>query len=91
MSRPLLVFADAVLFALHAGLVLFNVFGWIPRRLRRWNLTTLLLTLFSWTVMGLWFGRGYCVLTDWHWKVRAALGIHETADSYLVVLVRTLT
>ena len=41
--------------------------------------------------MGLWKGAGYCILTDWHWRVRAAMGIHETADSYIVLLVRTIT
>ncbi|MBS1715748.1 MAG: DUF2784 family protein [Armatimonadetes bacterium] len=91
MTHFLLVVANVLLFAVHAGLVVFNVLGWIPRKLRRWNLATLLLTLASWTLMGIWYGRGYCVLTDWHWKVRAALGIHETADNYLVLLVRTLT
>lgn len=78
-------------FVFHTGLILFNVFGWIPQQTRRWNLATLLLTLFSWTVMGIWFGQGYCVCTDLHWRVRAAMGIHDGADSYLVLLVRMLS
>lgn len=78
-------------FAFHTALILFNVFGWIWPKTRRWNLATLLLTLFSWTVMGIWFGRGYCICTDFHWRVRAAMGIHDHADSYLVLLVRLLT
>ena len=78
-------------FVFHAALILFNVFGWAWKRFRRWNLVTLLLTAFSWGVMGLWKGAGYCILTDWHWRVRAAMGIHETADSYIVLLVRTIT
>lgn len=82
---------NVLLFALHGGLVVFNVVGWAWRRTRRLNLLTLLLTLASWTLMGLWFGVGYCVLTDLHWRVRAAMGIHETAGSYLALLVRVVT
>lgn len=82
---------NVFLFAFHGALVAFNVLGWAWRRTRRLNLFTLLLTLASWTLMGLWFGVGYCVLTDLHWRVRAAMGIHDTASSYLALLVRTLT
>lgn len=87
----MLAILDVAFFVFHTALILFNVLGWIPRKLRRWNLATLLATLFSWTIMGLWFGRGYCVCTDLHWRVRRAMGINETSDSYLVLLVRSLT
>lgn len=82
---------NVAFFVFHSALILFNVFGWIWRPTRRWNLATLLLTLFSWSVMGIWFGKGYCICTDFHWKVRAAMGIHDYADSYLVLLVRVLS
>ncbi|MBI1756398.1 MAG: DUF2784 family protein [Fimbriimonas ginsengisoli] len=87
----MLALANVSFFVFHTALILFNVFGWIPQRTRRWNLATLLATLFSWAVMGLWKGMGYCVCTDWHWQVRRAMGIHETASSYLVLLVRNLS
>jgi hypothetical protein len=41
--------------------------------------------------MGLRYGTGYCVFTDLHFRVRAAMGIHESADNYLQLLCRTLT
>jgi len=78
-------------FVFHTALIFFNVLGWIWKKARKWNLVTLLCTLFSWTVMGLWFGKGYCVCTDLHWRVRAAMGINDHADSYLVLLVRTVS
>src|SRR5579872_1716031 len=78
-------------FVFHAALILFNVFGWMWAKTRRWNLFTLLLTAASWGILGLWFGAGYCLVTDLHWRVRAAMGIHETSDSYIVLLTRTLT
>jgi hypothetical protein len=78
-------------FVFHTALILFNVFGWMHPKTRKWNLATLLLTLLGWTVLGIWYGVGYCVCTDWHWQVRKAMGIVETADSYIVLLVRNLT
>ena len=87
----MLAILNVAFFVLHTGLILFNVLGWAWRRTRPWSLATLLLTLFSWVVMGIGRGVGYCVLTDLHGRVRAAMGIRESADSYLVLLVRTLT
>src|SRR5690606_32041581 len=51
-------------FIFHTVLILFNCFGWIVPRLRKWNLIVLLLTAFSWFVLGIWYGRGYCVRAD---------------------------
>lgn len=78
-------------FVFHTALIVFNVFGWIPRKTRKANLVCLLVTLAGWTILGIWYGVGYCVCTDWHWQVREAMGIHETADSYIVLLVRNVT
>jgi hypothetical protein len=67
------------------------VFGWIWPKLRRWNLITLGLTAFSWLLMGLWYGIGYCVCTDLHYRVRDALGVKDPSGSYLQLLVWKLS
>jgi len=82
---------DGAFFAFHTALVLFNVFGWIPKRTRKLNLACLLLTAASWFLMGLWHGIGYCLLTDLHWQVRHALGIHDPDHTYIQLLIRLLT
>ncbi|HTF29566.1 MAG TPA: DUF2784 domain-containing protein, partial [Flavitalea sp.] len=75
----------------HIGLIVFNLFGWIPRSLRRWNLITLLLTAFSWFILGIFYGFGYCFLTDWHWQVREKLGYTTESNSYIHFLLTQLT
>jgi hypothetical protein len=70
----------------HSALIAFNVAGWAWRPTRRWNLLTLALTAISWFIMGLWFGVGYCVCTDWHMQVRRAMGIHDPESSYVQFL-----
>lgn len=52
---------------------------------------TLLLTAISWFVLGIWYGWGYCVCTDWHWEVREELGYHDQQRSYIHFLLLKLT
>ena len=87
----MLQFLNIFFFVFHSAITLFNIFGWIPRRTRKWNLITLLLTAGSWFVLGIWYGWGYCVCTHWHWDVREKLGYHDESDSYIHFLLLKLT
>jgi hypothetical protein len=78
-------------FGFHSILILFNTFGWIFRRTRKYNLATLLITGFSWFVLGIWYGWGYCFCTDWHWTVRQHLGYTDQTNSYIHFLILKLT
>jgi hypothetical protein len=78
-------------FIFHTLFTLFNITGWLFRTTRKWNLVTLLLTAFSWFVLGIWYGWGYCVCTHWHWNVREHLGYHDEQDSYIHFLLLKLT
>lgn len=49
------------------------------------------LTAFSWFLLGIWYGWGYCFCTDWHWQVREALGYHDRSTSYIHLLLLKLT
>jgi hypothetical protein len=84
-------FLNYFFFGFHTVLMLFNTFGWIFRKTRKLNLLTLLLTAFSWFVLGIWYGWGYCFCTDWHWQVRRHLGYHDEANSYTQFLAFKLT
>jgi hypothetical protein len=78
-------------FTFHTLVVLFNISGWIFKRTRKWNLILLLLTGGSWFILGIWYGWGYCVCTDWHWDVRRKLGYIEESDNYIHFLILKLT
>ncbi len=82
---------DKAFFVFHTSLIAFNLFGWAWQKTRLANLIALLATAFSWCVLGLWKGIGYCPCTEWHWQVRARLGYHDMPASYLVFLIKTLT
>jgi hypothetical protein len=75
--------ADGALYAAHALLVLFNLFGWVFAATRRWHLASLGALLVSWFGLGSVYGWGYCPLTDWHFAVRAQLGQPVGHETYL--------
>lgn len=77
---------DVFFLVFHSGLIVFNLFGWIWKPTRKANLITLLLTGLSWVGLGLFFGVGYCPLTDWHWNVLYELGKSPQTPSYVAYL-----
>ena len=83
---------DIFFVVFHSFLIIFNLFGWIWRKTRVWNLITLLLTGASWLILG-WIvsAFGYCPLTDWHFRVLAELGNYDLPDSYIKYLADRLT
>ena len=84
-------FLNLFFFVFHSLFTVFNITGWIFRATRKWNLVTLLATAFSWFVLGIWYGWGYCFCTDWHWNVREHLGYHDQHRSYIHFLLLKLT
>lgn len=78
-------------FVFHSFIVLFNTFGWLFKKTRRWNLLCLMLTGASWFILGIWYGWGYCVCTHWHWMVREKLGFHDTSQNYIHLLILKTT
>jgi len=77
-------------FVFHIGLIFFNLFGWLFKSVRKWNLLTLGMTAFSWFVLGIFYGFGYCFLTDWHWAVREELNYTTNSNSYIHFLVTAI-
>ena len=75
----------------HTSLVIFNITGWIFKKTRKLNLITLSLTAFSWYILGIFYGFGYCVCTDWHFTVREKLGYIDPSMSYIHFLLLQLT
>jgi hypothetical protein len=84
-------FLDIFFLAFHTALIFFNLFGWIWKRTRLLNLITLLLTAASWFILGIFYGIGYCPLTDWHWEVLHKLGKYDLPYSYTKYLADRLT
>ncbi len=84
-------FLDKFFIIFHTVLILFNLFGWIWKKTRLINLVMLLLVAFSWLILGIWYGLGYCPLTHWHWLVRVEMGDYSMPYSYIKFLIDEIT
>ena len=84
-------FFDIFFTAFHSLLVLFILFGWIWKKTRRLNLICILLTAASWLGLGIFYGLGYCPLTDWHFNILRRLGYSDLPNSYLSFIFTRLT
>lgn len=82
---------DIFFLIFHTGFTVFNVVGWMFRKTRKIHCITMTLTAFSWFVIGIWYGWGYCFCTDWHWQIREALGKPIPYYSYIQFLIAELT
>ncbi len=84
-------FLDIFFLIFHSALILFNLFGWILKPLRKINFITLSLTGASWLILGIFYGIGYCPLTDWHFRVLEKLGHYNLPNSYVKYLLDRIT
>ena len=87
MEQNLYLFLDYFLIFFHTFLIFFNLFGWIWKRTRKINLISLSIVAFSWLVLGIWYGIGYCPLTDLHWYIKFLIGETDLPYSYIKYLV----
>ena len=74
---------DPVFLLLHLIVICFNLIGWIWKIMRKAHLIVLAATLFSWFILGLKYGLGYCFLTDWHWEIKMQLGETNLPNSFI--------
>ena len=82
---------DILLTIAHLAVIVFNLFGWIPRQTRMMNFICIMLTAASWFVLGLWFGMGYCPLTDWQWDVKERLGERNLPGNFVEYFAEKIT
>lgn len=67
----------------HLVIIAFNLLGWIWPFTRKAHLVCIVFTAASWFLLGIWFGTGYCPVTDWQWRVKESLGEHNLPASFI--------
>lgn len=87
----MLQFLDILFTITHLSLVAFNLLGWIWAVTRKAHLITILLTAASWFILGIWYGLGYCPITDWQWQVKEKLGEKNLPSSFIKYFADKLT
>lgn len=74
---------DVFLTFVHLVIIGFNLFGWIWPATRKAHFICVVATAASWFLLGIWFGMGYCPVTDWQWQVKERLGEHNLPASFI--------
>ena len=74
---------DNIFNILHILAILINCFGWAFSKTLKLNLWLLLLTISSWSILGLFFGIGFCFLTEVHSLALGLIGSPSINFSYL--------
>ena len=75
----------------HIAIIVFVMIGWMFPSLRAAHLVLMLLMLGSWFVLGRWLGPGYCPVSDWHWRAKAAFGKGRPNGTYIHLLLQHLS
>ena len=57
---------DFIFSVLHVVVIMVNCFGWLSKRTLKLNLLFLVLTISSWSILGILFGVGFCFITHFH-------------------------
>jgi len=89
--HKMLLLLDLFLTLLHLLIIGFNLFGWIFPATRRLHFIFILLTGASWFILGIWFGIGYCPITDWQWQVKEKLGETNLPNSFITYIANKIT
>jgi hypothetical protein len=82
---------DIALTLVHLVIIVFNLFGWIFPATRRAHFICVILTAFCWFVLGIWFGWGYCPVTDWQWHIKEKLGETNLSGSFITYYANKIT
>ena len=82
----LLPILDSFFFLFHSLWILWILVGALTPW-KKIHFLSLLLTLFSWLILGYFYGLGYCFLTDWHWEIKEALGEKNLPPSFVEYLI----
>lgn len=87
----MLYFLDILFTLLHLLIIGFNLFGWIFPATRKLHFIFILVTAFSWFILGIWFGMGYCPITDWQWQIKESLGERNLPGSFITYFANKVT
>ena len=74
---------DFLLTLFHFAIIGFNLFGWIWKSTRKLHFIVILITASCWFILGIWYGIGYCPVTDWQWHIKEKLGETNLPGSFI--------
>lgn len=87
----MLEFLNVFFHVIHITVILINTTFWMSGKTLKIAQWMLFLTVLSWFGFGIFYGLGYCFLTDWHWQIKERLGEKDLPLSYIKYVLDELT
>ncbi|OGW35042.1 MAG: hypothetical protein A2X58_06265 [Nitrospirae bacterium GWC2_56_14] len=91
LKRALLTILNFLFHVLHMTIILFFLFGWLVKETRQLHYLLTLLILFSWYGLGIFYGFGYCLITDIQWRIKRHLGQTPSTEYYIKYMLDKIT
>ncbi|RFZ90401.1 DUF2784 domain-containing protein [Mucilaginibacter conchicola] len=82
---------DILLTLVHIVIIGFNLLGWIWKRTRKLHLFCVAITAGCWLILGIWYGIGYCPVTDYQWRIKEQLGEQNLPGSFIKYMADKIT
>ena len=76
---------------IHLLIIFFYIFGWMMPETRTAHYILALLILFSWCGLGIFYGFGYCLVTDIQWKIKKKMGQDPGTKYYVKYAIDKVT
>jgi len=76
---------------IHLAIVFFFLFGWLSSKTLLAHFLLSILILFSWSGLGIFYGFGYCLVTDIQWKIKKRMGQEPYTEYYIKYMLDKLT
>lgn len=90
-SQNLLNFLDVAFTVFHLFFIGFILLGWCFKKLRSLHYYSVLIVGVCWFLLGIYYGFGYCPLTDYHWRIKEMRGEYGLPYSFIEYIVESST
>jgi hypothetical protein len=82
-ANILLSMLNVLFHLIHLGIIFFFLFGWLWQKTLLPHFFLSILILLSWCGLGLFYGFGYCLVTDIQWKIKKRMGEEPSTEYYI--------
>lgn len=76
---------------MHLSIIFFFLFGWLFITTQEAHFVLAVFILASWYGLGIYFGFGYCLVTDLQWKIKKLLGQAPPTEFYVKYMIDKIT
>ena len=75
----------------HLAIIFFFLFGWLLSQTILAHFILSILILLSWYGLGIFFGFGYCLITDIQWKIKKRMDQEPYTEYYIKYMLDKMT